>query len=152
MDSLFPSKVCWRRLSGCTSLHHFCRPSQEGTTLVLLLTGQKWVNVIMWTLHWRNLSPAQQQGNVLMSWRLTHRVHFLSSPLVLSFPLLCAHSYLSPQLKSEPEHNLTTCFQQFKQAQRQTLKCLCMHRHPQYRLYLFCITHTHARKSSSSSS
>lgn len=38
-------------------------------TLVLVLTGQKWVNVIMWPLHQRNLSPEQpqQRGDVLMT-------------------------------------------------------------------------------------
>lgn len=61
------SKVCWRPLPGLTSLHDFCCPSQDGEALVLLLTGQKWVNVIMWPLHWKNLSPVQQQGNVLMT-------------------------------------------------------------------------------------
>lgn len=50
-----------------TPPHDFCCLSQDGLASVLLLTGQKWVNVIIWPLHWRNPSPAQQQGNVLLS-------------------------------------------------------------------------------------
>lgn len=45
-----------------------CRPMTE-ETWVLVLMGQKWVNVIMWPLHRRNLSPEQPQrrGDVLMT-------------------------------------------------------------------------------------
>ncbi len=90
--NVFSLKVSWRPPSGLNSLHDFCHLSDIEASL-LLLTGQEWLNVIMWLLHWGNPSPVQQQqGNVLPT---NSSSHLLSSLLILPFPLFFAHSYFS---------------------------------------------------------
>lgn len=95
-------------------------------TLVLLLTAQKWVNVIMWPEHRRNLSLVQQQqqhGNVLMTnpWG--------TLPLASSNSALCSLIFLSSHSKSEPGH---FCWQPAAH--------LCQARHIDKHIYALTVT------------
>lgn len=116
--NVFYFKVSWGPPPGFNFLHDFCCLSQDGEASVLLLTGQKWVNVIMLLLHWRNPSPAQQQGNVLLT-NPQGTLLLLSSN---SSPL-CSLIFLSSQftqIKAQTLLLTTCCPSLSKQVRRQT--------------------------------
>lgn len=78
----------------------FLLPVQHSEASVLLLTRQKWVNVIMWPQRWGNPSPTQQQGNVLLTNPWAMPPFHSSNSSIFSSPLLSL-IFLFSQLKSE---------------------------------------------------